>query len=287
MGIDLHAMNLIGHQARLAPLGKVLTIGRQSMSVPAEALLKQFGDAVPAVGFCEPLLMALGADDVESVDYSDYESATHIADMSHPISLAAEYDTVIDSGSLEHVFDVAAAFRNVIGFCKVGGHILHVLPVNNLSGHGFWQFSSDLMYSIYSEANGFSGTQVCYASSLDHSRWYKVPEARRGVRVELVSIEPIVLLCVTRKVRKVDSLSVVQPFYAPTWASAESGEPAPFSKHTSRRLLLSLIPRGAVRNYLRNGYRILDLCFGLSGYSLRNSSFETVVVPRVISRRAQ
>ena len=231
--------------------------------------------------------MSLGATRVESIDYSDYEAATHIADMGQPVSLASEYDTIIDSGSLEHIFDVATAFRNIIGFCRVGGRILHVLPVNNLSGHGFWQFSSDLMYSVYGEGNGFAETEVYYASSLDATRWYRVPEARAGVRVELVSIEPIVLLCVSRKVRTVEQIKVVQPFYAPTWATGDTGETGGAAARRMpalRRRLLSLMPRGAVRNSLRNIYRVLDLCFGFTRYSLRNSAFERVDVPGAASR---
>lgn len=286
MGIDLHAMNLVGFHARRAPLGSVLTIGRQVMSVPADAL-RPFGDTVPLNGFCEPFFTAMGATSVESVDYSDYEKATHIADMGQPIALETDYDTVVDSGSLEHVFDVAAAFRNVIGFCKVGGHILHILPVNNLSGHGFWQFSSDLLHSIYSEVNGFAETEVFYASSLDGRRWFRVPRARAGVRVQLVSIEPIVLLCVTRRARKVDHLTVIQPFYETTWASTPEGEPAHMGKPSIPRRVLSRVPRGVIRNSARNGYRVLDLCLGLTAYSLLNPYFTKVMVPPCLPKRAR
>ena len=46
----------------------------------------------------------LGATKVESFDNSDYEQATHIADMNLPIEGAETYDTVLDAGTLEHIY---------------------------------------------------------------------------------------------------------------------------------------------------------------------------------------
>ncbi len=156
MGIDLHAYNFI--EIDLAT-------------------------SIEQTGYCEPVLLALNAERVESLNFSDYEDATFIADLNRPLSIGTKFGTLIDTGSLEHVFDVATAFRNTISLCKKGGRILHFLPVNNLNGHGFWQFSSDLLYSIYSALNGFAETEVYYASSLDPSCWYRMPNAKPGKRI--------------------------------------------------------------------------------------------------------
>ena len=37
----------------------------------------------------------------------------------------------------------------------VGGSIFVNTPANNMMGHGFYQFSPELMYRIFAEANGF------------------------------------------------------------------------------------------------------------------------------------
>ena len=57
--------------------------------------------------WCEPMLLKyFGARKVESIDNSTYEGATYIHDMNKviPDKFHCSYDTVIDAGTLEHVF---------------------------------------------------------------------------------------------------------------------------------------------------------------------------------------
>ena len=44
--------------------------------------------------------------------------------------------------------------------CKNGGTIIHSLPSNNNCGHGFWQFSPELFFSLYNEKNGFKNNEM-------------------------------------------------------------------------------------------------------------------------------
>ena len=55
-----------------------------------------------------------GASFVDSIDKSEYEGATIIFDMNNEIfpELKGEYDTVIDSGTLEHIFNISQALEN-------------------------------------------------------------------------------------------------------------------------------------------------------------------------------
>jgi hypothetical protein len=285
MGIDVHTFNFLRLQAQDAPLGDVLTIGRQSISLPPGFVEQHLGRGVEAAdGYCEPLLRALNATSVASLDFSDYEKATYVADLNQPTRLERQFDTVVDAGSLEHIFDVAMAFRNVAGLCKVGGRIVHVLPVNNLNGHGFWQFSSDLLYSVYSRQNGFEGTHVFYASSLDFSTWYQAPQALPGRRVEVVSVEPVILLSVTRKVADNAFTSAVQPFYLEAW---DAHDPAPLRQpHAGNRLRNTvkrlLKDRTTVAGLVRNVMLIAGLATGRSRFSMRNSQFKRVVVKEAL-----
>ena len=147
---------------------------------------------------------------------------------------------------------------------------MHILPVNNLNGHGFWQFSSDLIYTLYSRENGFEDTQVWYASGLNFSEWRKVPHVRRGVRVEVVSLEPVFLLAVTRKIRHVDCLKVSQPFYQQAWAEKSSSELNAGASSSVVQVLKKLVPvhRGATLNFFRNILLVFGLLFGLSRFSI-------------------
>jgi SAM-dependent methyltransferase len=279
MGIDIHAFNFIKYQASRRPLGSVLTIGRQSLGVDPAFIEMELAQPIERTGYCEPLLLALNAERVASLDFSDYEGATFVADLNQPISIEDTFDTVIDSGSLEHVFDVANAFRNTINLCKMGGRVFHFLPVNNLNGHGFWQFSSDLIYSIYSEENGFAETEVYYASSLDPSYWYRMPDAKPGIRIEVVSLEPIILLSATRKVRDVQEITVMQPFYAPAWSQDQAtnnitAEGKAFKiKSIAKRVF---VRRRRLINLIRNFHLVIGLMTGSSRYSLNNRRFKKI-----------
>ncbi len=160
---------------------------------------------------------------------------------------------------------------------------IHLLPVNNLKGHGFWQFSSDLLYSIYSSKNGFFDTDICYASSLDYSCWYKVPEP--GARTGIVSLEPIILLSVTRKVCDVEFISVLQPFYAPAWDIKHEVHAPPkgklvFSIKTLVKRLFKYHNR--FKNLIRNFRLLFGLISGSSHYSLHSLRFSKINIDQAL-----
>lgn len=69
----------------------------------------------------------LGFSRVDAVDVSDYEGANVILDLNEPAkSGTPQYDFVLNSGTIEHVFHIPNYFQNIHSLCKVGGHILHL-----------------------------------------------------------------------------------------------------------------------------------------------------------------
>ena len=126
MGINSHAFNFVMCQAARAPLGRTLTIGRQSLDVDQKFLRsKLHGETFEPSPYCEPALLALGAASISnSLDVSDYENATIVLDLGRPCCLNQRFDTIVDFGSLEHIFDAATAFRNLIDLCEIGGRII-------------------------------------------------------------------------------------------------------------------------------------------------------------------
>ncbi len=76
---------------------------------------------------------------------------------------------------MEHIFNTAVTFDNIINLCEEGGTILHILPSNQWIGHGFYQFSPDLFYSVYSSKRGFDETEVFLYEKKNLYEWYKVP----------------------------------------------------------------------------------------------------------------
>lgn len=215
MGIDIHALNFIRYVALRRRLGRIATIGRQALAVPK--LVAQFGT------YCEEFLIKdLGAELVDSYDFSDYEGATHIADMNQPLIPERRYNTILDCGSLEHVYNAAQALRNVSRLCDVGGQIVHVLPANNFCGHGFWQFSPELFFSLYSQANGYMETEVFFANLRNSSTWYAIERPAPGERAEVTSRSPVYVMCKTIKHYDSPHENIQQSDYIQLWNHARA-----------------------------------------------------------------
>jgi hypothetical protein len=149
---------------------RIATIGRQSLCLHPHELTALSDDvANPTIfygykwgDYCETYLRELlGTEEVISIDASEYENATIIHDMNEPLDdLDEQFDLVIDGGSLEHIFNFPVAIFNIMRMVRVGGWVLICNPANNLCGHGFYQFSPELMYRVFSKENKFSVSEM-------------------------------------------------------------------------------------------------------------------------------
>jgi 2-polyprenyl-3-methyl-5-hydroxy-6-metoxy-1,4-benzoquinol methylase len=101
-----------------------------------------------ADGFCREFL---GVAELDSIDYSAYEGATIMHDPNRPLpdELRGKFDAIIECGTLEHVFNFPVAIGNLMEMLKVGGYLFMTTVGNNLFGHGFYQFSAEIMYRIF------------------------------------------------------------------------------------------------------------------------------------------
>jgi len=206
--------------------------------------------------FSEPFFMFLGADIVDSVDYSDYEDATIIHDLCTeiPVELKNKYTCVFDGGLLEHVFDFPVAFKNAMDMVAIGGHLIIETPGNNLFGHGFYQFSPELFYSSLLEENGFSNTQVFFKDE-GSNKWYLVSNPRTiHSRTELSpKWKNLVLHVVSEKAHAVpDKLSVYQSDYEEEWKSKKIIEK---KKISAIKSLIKVILPGKLRVYIEHRIR--------------------------------
>jgi SAM-dependent methyltransferase len=226
VGIDLHNLNFLAHAQDLGvSFERTLAIGRQVLFVDPPELAQHRAwrglpplDGLAAEGppYFEPLLRQwLGARVTDSVDASPYEQATLIHDMNLPWPAASpqhgHYDAVLDFGCLEHVFDFPTAWRNCVALCRVGGHVLHALPMNNLAGHGFYQFSPELFCNLYQPTRGFELRGLYAVMKAEPRCWWRVAnplEVRR--RVTLCQGHEVYLLVLARKLREVGDLPAPQ-----------------------------------------------------------------------------
>ena len=70
------------------------------------------------------------------------------------------FTSVIDSGTLEHVLNYPVALKHCMELGSLGGHFLAITPANHFFGHGFYQFSPDLFYRVFTLENGFGIQQM-------------------------------------------------------------------------------------------------------------------------------
>lgn len=99
----------------------------------------------------------LGFDKVVRTDVSDYEGADVIFDLNSPScpdEIKGKCDIVVDGGTIEHVFHLPNALRNIFEFLNVGGRVIHISPSSNHVDHGFYMFSPTLFWDFYT-ANDF------------------------------------------------------------------------------------------------------------------------------------
>lgn len=251
MGVDFTRSIMIGRQGLHLDERELAMLLRAygHRHVDARGLLDEAG------GFAEPLLKSLGAADVDSLDASDFEGATIVHDLNLPLpeQLRRRYSAVIDSGSLEHVFDFPEALRSCMELAEIGGHLLAITPTNNLSGHGFYQFSPDLFYRVFSKQNGFETREMVVFEARPRATWYRVADAARvRHRVELRNAWETYLAVLARRVEAVPVLST--PPQQSDYAAAWSGSPFVYEPSAARQLARRIVP-GPVRRAIRRRYR--------------------------------
>ena len=253
MGFDVQGTKfLLGAHRSGVSFAKTATIGRQEFFIPPSYLarvLSEFGISdsegeaarmlTESRGFVDPLLRSLGAEEIVSIDASSYEGASVVHDMNLPIpdSIRSGFSVVIDGGTLEHIFNFPVAIKNCMEMVQVGGHLLLMTPANNFLGHGFYQFSPELFFRLFSPANGFEISRAIFSETSPRARWYEIVDpARARRRVELVNSRPAYLLIQARKVRQVPVLATPpqQSDYLVLWeqpakgASTSAAEPGSF-----------------------------------------------------------
>lgn len=226
---------LMGLASKGEKLGEVAMLGRQHLDLSdsrwARAVEARLGYRMQDIiterddQFAEPFFQRLGAASVDAIDFSPYQGANFIHDMNDPLpeSLKGRFQLLHDGGTMEHVFHVPNYLANCMKLLKVGGFYVGVVPTDLWMGHGFYQFSPELMFRVFSEANGFHlrshGFGVCDGKGrvyemADESLW-------RG-RLEPRFRDKTFLLIVAQKVADVEPFAKGWPQqsdYATRWAA--------------------------------------------------------------------
>ncbi len=235
MGIARPAIALLLEEAAVRPFsGKIVTLGRQTIGASADEIKAEFQrfkvaplGALTATPDDNELFQMMGFVGVESLDYSDFENATHIVDLNHdglPAQLIGQFDVVLDGGTLEHVFHLPNALKNALSLLKEGGRAIFISPSTNYVDHGFYMFSPTLFWD-YLLVNGFSiETSYFIRCSLNtRKRWrayaYERDSYRRFSIGSLDSRPYINFVVATKREGATTEKIPQQTFYLDNWAA--------------------------------------------------------------------
>ena len=271
--IRSHAAFYLDARARGVDFARTLTLGRQRLYVTPDELHDlarryhiaerddlRYGEA--ADGF---LRQFLGVRDLQTIDHSSYEGATLMHDLNQPVPNAwrEQFDVVLDSGTLEHIFNVPVALASCMQLVKRGGTLFLASPANNLCGHGFYQFSPELFFRLFKDANGFALTRIVLvthpfpgAELSPRQEWYEVTDpADIGVRVPIVTSTPAFLMIEAKRADIVPVLieAPQQSDYIARWNAA------PSRKAGAMRSLFRRLP-ARIRSFAIGWYQRAVLC---------------------------
>ena len=225
MGVTFHEFKFLEYITKNQTLGNVLTLGRQELILNENDLKKL--NVIKNKNFVEKysdkiLIENFNATSITSLDNSNFEGASIVFDMNLPLkNLNRQFDTIIDFGTSEHIFNVPQSLQNVSDLCKKEGLILHCLPANNNCGHGFWQFSPELFFSLYSKKNGFLDTEIFLFDSYNKYEWWKINPQKPGERLELSSEVSLYVAVKTKKNCERTKQLVQQSDYTFRWDNDE------------------------------------------------------------------
>ncbi|HVZ63791.1 MAG TPA: hypothetical protein VG936_04320 [Lacunisphaera sp.] len=214
-----------------------ITIGRMDIFLNAnsiENICKHHGLPIPPKdghlysskrAFLDNFLRDINVRRVDMVDYSDFEGANIIHNLSIPMGpIANSYQLVYESGTLEHIFDFPTALENVLRLCAIGGYVVLNMPCNNQAGHGFFQFSPELFFSIFRESSLFSLESVEVYEDFDESQRFSVWDPKLcNHRVEVRSVLPVNMTIVLKRTNIAEGnnilpANVIQADYASAWS---------------------------------------------------------------------
>jgi hypothetical protein len=202
---------------------------------------------------------------VESLDYSDFEGATHVVDLNSDNlspSLIGQFDVVLDSGTIEHVFHVPNALKNALSLAKEGGRVIFLSPSSNHVDHGFYMYSPTL-FMDYLTANGWR-IETCYFIRYSPDRrtpWQAYRYTRESWRQFTIGVlddRPYLVFVVATRVPG-SSIGKIpqQTLYLERWNAGGSMVP---KQHDRLKRILACIPGAlplamAVRSRMARGGR--------------------------------
>jgi SAM-dependent methyltransferase len=255
MGVDYMLFAKLAElSTRFKPAGPSLMLGRHSFKIQTqyrrwyEDILREYDldgrrfDYLQEDGYAETLFDKLGFGRPDTLDFSDYEGANIVHDLSKPVPdpLRGTYHLIFDGGTLEHVFDVPQALRNVYDLLAPGGRFVSANGMNGWPGHGLYQFGPDLVWTFW-QRHASCRVVSCQAlrKNPDPGKdTLDLPDpAATGRRLRLKGKMPEGRVYLYYEIEKPESASlsgdVLQSDYETKWAGTKTAAPTSLDRKAS------------------------------------------------------
>lgn len=177
--------------------------------------------------YAETFFESLGYDSIDSMDFSNFEGASIIQDLSGELdpSLEERFDVIYDGGTCEHIFDLPTAYRNINRMLKKGGVLIGHSPCNNWINHSFYQINPEMVYGFWEKAMGYEVMQLILQPLLPNFSDRVVTTTNpneTGVRPrlkgQLPNNSPIMMCYAVKKpMKSIETRSAYQTDYVEKW----------------------------------------------------------------------
>jgi hypothetical protein len=224
LGVSFERTLTLGHQGFYCPPSRFRRAVRDfGLAATPDAINQCFRHTPMTALYADEFFGFLGTQEMVTVDRSDFEGATLLHDLNDrfPEKIRGHFDLVVDGGTLEHIFNYPAALRNCLELIRVGGHFVTFTPASCQMGHGFYQFSPELFYRVFSAENGFAIRKLVLFECLkEDSAYYEAKDpAVTQQRSELFSSRPMQMAVLAQKIADVPVFAAPpqQSDYAAAW----------------------------------------------------------------------
>lgn len=193
MGISINiAIALARVSKQLSHCKNGVMLGRQKMNFKNQSWVARLKAALNGMdiavddeasffqpdGFCESYMKLIGWPKMESLDFTAMEGSEYVHDLSLPVpsSLCEKFDLIYDGGTIEHVFDIAQAYRNVDAMLKPGGIFISHSGGDGWFGHGFYQIGPDIPWRYWVASLGYAMIECCVFNRAAKAPHEQIPD---------------------------------------------------------------------------------------------------------------
>jgi hypothetical protein len=208
MGIDYTSLEaILMSLLQTKNKNRALTLARQQIHFQPRNVNAKFLD------YCEDMFKSFGFITTESIDYSSYENATIIHNMNLPyLENNTKYDFIYDGGTIEHIFNIPQVLENIINLLAIDGIFCSVTVNNNLSGHGFYQFSPELFLSCFNPNYGMEIICIYLAKvGTSVNEWIKISHLDKNnnrITAKFNDDKEVYIITIAKKISN-DRLSLI------------------------------------------------------------------------------